>query len=52
MKRHKKNKHPNPKCEIVKRINQNLEDLFLETEEVVVSFLTQKNLKSFMEKFQ
>ena len=48
----KKNQNPNPKCEIGKRINQNLEDLFLETEEVVISFLKQKNLKSFMEKFQ
>jgi Rrf2 family protein len=48
----KKNQNPNPKCEIGKKINQNLDYLFQETEEIVVSFLEKKTLKSFMEKFQ
>ena len=47
----KKNQHPNPKCEIGKEINQNLDILFSETDDLVVSFLKNKSLKSFIEQF-
>ena len=47
----RKNQNPNPKCEIGKEINQNLEVLFSETDDLVVSFLKNKSLKSFIEQF-
>ena len=47
----KKNLSPNPLCEIGKEINQNLEVLFSETDDLVVSFLKNKSLKSFIEQF-
>lgn len=48
----KKNQNPNPKCEIGKEINQNLDVLFSETEVLVVSFLKNKSLKNFIEQFK
>jgi Rrf2 family protein len=47
----RKNQNPNPKCEIGKEINQNLDILFSETDDLVVSFLKNKSLKSFIEQF-
>ena len=47
----KKNQHPNPKCEVGKVINQHLDLLFSETDDLVVSFLKNKSLKSFIEQF-
>ena len=47
----KKNLSPNPLCEIGREINQNLEVLFSETDDLVVSFLKNKSLKSFIEQF-
>ena len=48
----RKNQNPNPKCEIGKEINQNLDILFSETDDLVVSFLKNKSLKNFIEKFK
>lgn len=48
----KKNQNPNPKCEIGKEINQNLDILFSETDDLVVSFLKNKSLKNFIEQFK
>lgn len=48
----KKNQNPNPKCEIGKEINQNLDVLFSETDDLVVSFLKNKSLKNFIEQFK
>lgn len=48
----KKNQNPNPKCEIGKEINQNLDVLFSETNDLVVSFLKNKSLKNFIEQFK
>lgn len=47
----KKNQHPNPQCEVGKVINQHLDLLFSETDDLVVSFLKNKSLKSFIEQF-
>lgn len=44
----KKNQNPNPQCEIGKNINQQLDILFSETEDLVVSFLKKKSLKDFV----
>lgn len=48
----KKNQNPNPKCEIGKEINQKLDVLISETEGLVVSFLTNKSLKDFVDQFK
>lgn len=48
----RKNQNPNPKCEIGKEINQNLDVLFSETDDLVVSFLKNKSLKNFIEQFK
>lgn len=48
----KKNQNPNPACEIGKKINENLEQLFSETDGLVVSFLKNKSLKEFIKEFE
>lgn len=48
----KKNQHPNPNCPIGKRINEKLDELFLETQKAIVTHLKNKTLASFSEKFE
>ena len=48
----KKNLHPNPNCPIGKNINNKLETLFTETDELVLTSLQAKTLKSFIDQFQ
>lgn len=48
----KKNQNPNPACEIGKKINENLEQLFSETDGLVVSFLKNKSLNEFIKEFE
>ncbi|MDR0802278.1 Rrf2 family transcriptional regulator [Fluviicola sp.] len=43
----KKNQNPNPKCDIGKDINQNLQLLFSETDILITRFLKQKTLADF-----
>lgn len=47
----KKNQNPNPICPIGKSINENLKNLFVETDQLVVDFLDNKNLKDFADQF-
>lgn len=47
----KKNLNPNPKCPIGKDINKELENLFTETDALVVAALQYKTLKDFVEQF-
>ena len=47
----KKNQQPNPNCPVGKRINNELGELFVETQNIMVDFLKSKNLASFSEKF-
>ena len=47
----KKNLNPNPHCPIGKDINKNLENLFTETDDLVITSLQTKTIKSFMEQF-
>lgn len=48
----KKNQNPNPVCPIGKCINENLKNLFAETDQLVVDFLGNKNLKEFADQFK
>ena len=47
----KKNQNPNPKCSVGKKINENLEALFSETDDCVIHFLNNKKLSDFMIQF-
>lgn len=47
----KKHQSPNPKCPIGRDMNKNLESLFAETETVITSFLSKKNLQHFVDGF-
>ena len=47
----KKNQNPNPICPIGKDINENLKNLFVETDQIVINFLGNKNLKEFSDQF-
>ncbi|NLI36494.1 MAG: Rrf2 family transcriptional regulator [Bacteroidales bacterium] len=47
----KKNQCPNPLCPIGKRINEKLENLFSETDRVVINFLKDKTLAEFASQF-
>lgn len=47
----KKNQNPNPICPIGKDINENLKNLFVETDQIVINFLRNKNLKEFSDQF-
>ncbi len=48
----KKNLRTNPHCPIGKDINNKLNDLFIETDALVISALQQKTLEGFVEQFQ
>lgn len=47
----KKHQNPNPQCPVGKTINNTLEDLFIETDSLVIASLQKKTLKSFTEQF-
>lgn len=48
----KKNQNPNPVCPIGRDINENLKNLFKETDQLVADFLGNKNLKEFADQFE
>lgn len=48
----KKNQNPNPACSVGKEINNHLNQLFIETDELVVKFLGNKSLQQFSEQFE
>ena len=48
----KKNLRTNPQCPIGKDINNKLDDLFIETDALVIASLKQKTLEGFVEQFQ
>ncbi|MEI7487996.1 MAG: Rrf2 family transcriptional regulator [Chryseobacterium sp.] len=47
----KKNNNPNPVCSVGREINNHLNDLFVETDQLVVEFLGNKSLKEFTDQF-
>lgn len=47
----KKNQKPNPLCPVGKEINNHLNDLFKETDQLVIQFLGNKTLKEFTDHF-
>ncbi len=47
----KKNLNPNPKCSVGKQINENLEQLFDQTDQLVIEALSHKTLNDFVKKF-
>lgn len=47
----KKNNNPNPVCNVGRDINNHLNDLFVETDQLVVKFLGDKSLKEFTDQF-
>jgi Rrf2 family protein len=47
----KKNQNPNPLCTIGRDINNHLNNLFVETDELVLKFLGNKSLKEFSDQF-
>ena len=47
----KKNQKPNPLCPVGKDINNHLNDLFKETDQLVMQFLGNKTLKEFKDHF-
>lgn len=47
----KKNQNPNPACSVGREINNHLNDLFVETDKLVVNFLGDKSLKEFTDQF-
>ncbi|MET3538814.1 Rrf2 family transcriptional regulator [Chryseobacterium limigenitum] len=47
----KKNNNPNPFCSVGREINNHLNDLFVETDQLVVKFLGNKSLKEFTDQF-
>jgi len=48
----KKNQNPNPKCNVGKDINQNLESLYNEADQMVFKFLDKRSLSDFSSQFQ
>lgn len=48
----KKNLNPNPACPVGKEINNKLNNLFTETDQLVINFLGGKSLQDFMEQFE
>ena len=48
----KKNQDLNPYCMVGKNINNHLEDLYSETNEVMVKFLSKKSLQEFSNQFR
>ena len=47
----RKNLNPNPKCPVGKNINKKLDQLFLETDDIVTAFLADKTLAGFVAQF-
>ncbi len=47
----KKNLNPNPKCPIGRDVNRELENLFTETDELLLAALQRRTLKDFAEQF-
>lgn len=47
----KKNNNPNPVCSVGREINNHLNDLFVETDQLVTKFLGNKSLKEFTDQF-
>ena len=47
----KKNQNPNPLCSVGKDINQNLNQLFSETDDLVFQFLKDRKLSDFTNQF-
>ncbi|SHK93234.1 transcriptional regulator, BadM/Rrf2 family [Chryseobacterium polytrichastri] len=47
----KKNNNPNPVCSVGREINNHLNDLFVETDQLVVKFLGDKSLEQFTDQF-
>jgi len=48
----KKNQNPNPACSVGKEINSHLNNLFIETDQLVLNFLGNKSLQEFSEQFE
>jgi Rrf2 family protein len=48
----KKNQNPNPACSVGKEINNHLNNLFIETDKLVLNFLGNKSLQEFSEQFE
>lgn len=48
----KKNQNPNPACEVGREINNHLDNLFVETDKLVLNFLGDKTLKEFSDQFE
>lgn len=48
----KKNLNPNPKCPVGKLVNVKLEQLFVETDELVYAALSHRTLENFVEQFK
>lgn len=48
----KKNSNPNPVCAVGREINTHLNNLFSETDQLVLQFLGNKSLKEFSEQFK
>ncbi|WBV59919.1 Rrf2 family transcriptional regulator [Chryseobacterium camelliae] len=48
----KKNQNPNPACSVGKEINNHLNDLFIETDQLVLNFLGNKSLQEFSDQFE
>lgn len=48
----KKNQNPNPACSVGKEINNHLNDLFIETDQLVLNFLGNKSLQQFSDQFE
>lgn len=48
----KKNQNPNPTCSVGREINNHLNDLFIETDQLVLNFLGNKSLQEFCDQFE
>lgn len=48
----KKNQNPNPVCNVGREINDHLNNLFIETDKLVVNFLGNKTLREFTDQFE
>ncbi|MCS3529956.1 Rrf2 family transcriptional regulator [Chryseobacterium sp. JUb7] len=48
----KKNQNPNPVCSVGRDINDHLNNLFTETDKLVLNFLGNKSLKEFTDQFE
>ncbi|PRD45489.1 Rrf2 family transcriptional regulator [Sphingobacterium haloxyli] len=48
----KKNQNPNPKCPVGKLVNGQLEQLFIETDELLYAALSHRTLENFVQQFE